>query len=198
MVNKIKNIKCYYCGGNHNCRECPIEPQLAGSMKKIVGSYMEKLVSSSIKCQYCNNKSLKVLGNNTPSLDLVCTTCKNVNIECKSKCLSLEGNLPNDLFLNHGNYNEYTKRQKNGLDWIIIIYKVNRKNKILSIRKVLYVKNNYIKNNNNFKVIKKDNSHLSNITIRNHYLLDEIHFNTKINFSFKNIYNRLILRLKKN
>jgi len=197
-LNKTNKIKCYYCGGNHNCRECPIEKKLAGTMKQIVGKIMENIVATYIECQYCNTKSLQVLGNNTPSLDIVCTKCNNINIECKSKCLSVEGKLPNDLFLNHGNYNEYLKRQKKGLDWIIIIYKVLRKEKIISIRKILYVKNNEIKNNNNFNIVKKHNSHLSNIFIKNHNLLEEIKLDKRYNFSFKIIYEQLLRNIKKN
>uniref|UniRef100_A0A6C0J3P3 Uncharacterized protein n=1 Tax=viral metagenome TaxID=1070528 RepID=A0A6C0J3P3_9ZZZZ len=195
---RTEKIKCYYCGGNHNCRNCQIEKNLAGTMKQIVGKIMENIVAKYINCQYCNTKSLKVLGNNTPSLDIVCSNCNNINIECKSKCLSVEGKLPNDLYLNHGNYNEYLKRQEKGLDWIIIIYKVLRKDKIISIRKILYVKNNNIKDNNkNFSIVKKHNSHSSSIFIKNHNLLEEIKLDKSYNFSFKTIYNKLLLNLKK-
>jgi hypothetical protein len=195
---RVNKIKCYYCGGNHNCRICPIEKNLAGKMKQIAGKLMEHIVAKHIKCQYCNTKSLKVLGNNTPSLDIVCTNCNNINIECKSKCLSVQGELPNDLYLNHGNYDEYMKRQKKGLDWIIIIYKVSRKEKVISIRKILYIKNNYVKyNNGKFSVVKKNNSHLSSIFIKNHNLLDEIKLDKPYTFSFKTIYDKLFRSFKK-
>ena len=33
----MKSTKCHFCGGNHNCRYCPIEKKVAPQLKKIIG-----------------------------------------------------------------------------------------------------------------------------------------------------------------
>ena len=131
--------KCYMCNGNHLSRNCPIEKQIAGYMKEKIGGYIENWIAQNIACPYCHTKNLYVLGDNSPSLDIRCHNCSK-NFECKSKCLSIK-NLPNDIILNHGSYLDYKDRQMNGLDFFIIIYKIDRKTKIITIRKILYVNN---------------------------------------------------------
>ena len=124
---------CSFCNGNHNSRNCNIEQQLAPSFKKEVGIYMEEHITNNIKCPRCSSNKLYKLGNHTPSIDIVCTECKQI-YEVKSKCLSVK-NLPNDIFCNGGNYNEFINNIKNKeLDLIIVLYGVNREKKEILIR----------------------------------------------------------------
>ena len=162
---KKKKLRCYFCNGNHLCRKCPIESKLAPILKQKVGNYMEYYVANIFSCPSCNLKTLKVLGNNSPSLDIVCKNCSR-RIEVKSKCLSVQ-NLPNDINLPHGNYSDYNKRQEFGLDFIIVIYSVNRVKKEINIRKVLYMNDNIIKNGDVVKVERRESSNLSTIKINN-------------------------------
>ena len=161
---KKKKLRCYFCNGNHLCRKCPIESKLAPILKQKVGNYMEYYVANIFSCPSCNLKTLKVLGNNSPSLDIVCKNCSR-RIEVKSKCLSVQ-NLPNDINLPHGNYSDYNKRQEFGLDFIIVIYSVNRIKKEINIREVLYMNDNIIKNSGVVDVIKRPSSPLSTIKIK--------------------------------
>ena len=163
--NKKNKLRCYFCNKNHLCRNCPLEQKLAPILKQKVGDYMEKYVADVLPCPSCNKKDLKVLGNHSPSLDLVCSNCSR-KIEVKSKCLSVN-NLPVDINLPHGNFSDYNKRQKYGLDFIVVIYSVNRVMKKIKIREVLYMNNSIIKNGNIVEVVKRPQSPLSTIKIRN-------------------------------
>jgi hypothetical protein len=167
IITDFKNskLRCYFCGGNHLCRECPIEEKISPLLKKKVGDYMEHHVANILPCPSCNKMGLKVLGNNSPSLDIVCKFCKR-RIEVKSKCLSVK-NIPKDLNLPHGNFKEYIVRQKNGLDFIIVIYSVNRIHKNIKLREILYLNNDIIKKRNIFNVEKRPSSPLSFIKIKN-------------------------------
>lgn len=167
-----KHVTCYYCKGNHSCRDCPTETKIAPFMKKIVGMHMEYFVANELKCPRCNCVSLRLLGNHTPSLDIICDNCI-ANFEVKSKCLSVN-NIPKDLTLSHGNYFNYLSRQHQGLDFIIIIYGVDRATKIINIRKVLYASDSFIKNNVYFKVLKKPTATMSDIRISDYTKLSEI------------------------
>ena len=148
-IKKIrkKNIKkCFFCGDNHICKDCPLEVAVAPILKKFIGKIMENFIGDNYNCPHCNGK-LEVLGNHTPSLDIVCKDC-NYNYEVKSKCLSIK-KIPNDLQLPHGNYNEYKERQNKGLDIFIIIYGVNRLEK-----KILTFNINYkLKLSSNYNII---------------------------------------------
>lgn len=163
IKRKKSKLRCYFCDGNHVCRDCPIEEKLAPMLKKKVGKFMEHYVARNLPCPTCKLKKLKVLGNNSPSLDIICKNC-NRNIEVKSKCLSVN-NLPSDIYLPHGNFNEYFERQKSGLDFIIVIYSVNRIKKVINIRKVLYMNDEIIKVGDVVKVLKRVDSPLSMIKI---------------------------------
>ena len=110
-------------------------------------------------------KKLKVLGNNSPSLDIICQHCKR-RIEVKSKCLSVR-KLPSDLNLPHGNFKDYNLRQSKGLDFIIVIYSVNRIKKNILLREILYLNNDIIKKKDVFNVEKRPSSPLSFIKIKN-------------------------------
>lgn len=183
---KKKKIRCYFCNGDHLCRDCPIESKLAPVLKQKVGNFMEYYVANIFECPSCQMKSLKVLGNNSPSLDIVCTDCSR-RIEVKSKCLSVN-RLPKDIKLPHGNFSDYSKRQKYGLDFIIVIYSVDRIKKHITIREVLYMNDNIIKNGNIVEVIKRPSSPLSTIMIkdRNSPKIKKLEINNKeTNISFK-------------
>jgi hypothetical protein len=176
--------KCYFCNGKHSCRNCPVEQMVAPYMKKIVGIHMESFVANKLCCPRCNKQSLRLLGNHTPSLDIVCDNCY-TNFEVKSKCLSIPI-LPKDLMLNHGNYFDYINRQREGLDFIIIIYKVDRKTKMIEIRNILHVANDTIctNNNNNFIVEKNSNNSMSKIFITDYTKLNQIKLHSIYNYNF--------------
>jgi hypothetical protein len=141
-------------------------------MKKIVGQHMESFVANELECPRCHNKTLQLLGNHSPSLDIVCNHCE-TNFEVKSKCISANV-IPNDLILNHGNYFDYISRQESGLDFITIIYGVDRKTKVITIRKVFHVPNDMILEKKHFKVVKKTNSTMSDIIIPNNTVFPNI------------------------
>ena len=191
-IHKNNNFtkKCYFCGGNHICRNCPNEAQIAPRLRKYIEITMENFVANNFCCPYCNCKSLKVLGNHTPSLDIVCEHCHR-NFEVKSKCLSIE-KLPVDLKLPHGNYNEYKNRQSSGLDIFVIIYKVNRLKKLVEIRELLHAKNEDIISNNNIIVNPRTDSNLSTIVIKNKDLLKKAIFNKKFIFNFSKIVDNFL------
>ena len=183
------SISCYFCNKNHNCRRCPLEAKIAPKLKKEIGIFWEKFVSAHIPCKKCGNK-LTVLGNNTPSLDLVCSRCAEP-YEVKSKCISAK-TIPDDLIFNHGNYFDYIRRQEDKLNFFLIIYKVDRKNKVVTIRKVLYVSNNEVKADNTFRIEKKNNSTLSLIIIPNYNNLNEIPLHKNFTYSFKTLVDKLV------
>ena len=183
-------LKCHFCQGNHNCRDCPIEKKVAPRLKKIIGKKMEQYVSS-LPCPCCRKKKLCLLSDNSPSLDIICTDNEcGKKFEVKSKCLSCK-DLPPDLKINHGNYEYYLKRQREGLDFIVVIYKVDRVNKISTIRKVIHIPDNDIKTKNNFQVIKKDR--YCDILIKDHTIYNGINFKTNHpQLSFKNDIKRIL------
>ena len=184
------SIHCEYCNNMHNSRECPLEQKIAPIMKKIVGMYMEQFVENEISCQRCYQKTMKPLCTHAPSLDIICSTC-NTKYEIKSKCMSGRI-LPSDLIFNHGNYNDYVNRQSNDLDMILIIYSVCRKTKILNIRTIFYVSNEFIKSSNHIKVVKKPDSSLSQIIVPNYKKLYEIKLKQMYAFDFSDNINNII------
>lgn len=178
-------IKCYFCGGSHLCRECPQETLLAPILKKYIGSIMEDFIGDNFCCPSCGKKTMTVLGNHSPSLDIVCQNCQR-KFEVKSKCLSVN-NLPKDINLPHGNYEDYKKRQNSGLDLFVIIYKVDRVNKKITIREVLYSKNSEILKNDNVQVVQRKRSHLSTICIKNRNLITKMKLEKLYQFDFSSI-----------
>jgi hypothetical protein len=191
----MAKLRCYTCGGNHTCRQCPIEQKISGHMKEVVGKTMEKHIAKEVCCPRCNKNSLSVLGNNSPSLDIICTEC-DINIECKSKCLSVD-RLPKDIILNAGSYIDYQQRQEKGLDFIVVIYKIDRRKKHLIIRKILYITDEYIKReSDNFTVSRKHGTSLSNIFIKDHTILDELDKGINCVFSFKKYFDSFIKNMK--
>ena len=165
--NKInnKNKNCFYCGSNqHLCRDCPKEKRDSTNYKLQIGKWAEQYVSNYV-CPNCSDNSLKFLGNHTPSLDIICTSCGHM-IEVKSKCLSIN-KLPDDIWMYHGNFNFYKKRVNQGLTFVVVIYAVNRLTKAFNVRRVLYIENNVIKENKKINVIKNKDGKNSKIFIPN-------------------------------
>jgi hypothetical protein len=184
--NKTTVIKCYFCNGNHTCRECPEESAMAPILKKKIGLMMEYWVAENFNCPKCNHYTLNVIGNHTPSLDIICTNCLE-KFEVKSKCLSIT-KLPNDINLPHGSYIDYLHRTAEGLNLIVIIYMVDRIKKNINIRQVLYADNMDLNDSRIIQVKKRPDSNLSNIFIKNKTKL--MKFNLKTNttiLSFKNV-----------
>lgn len=187
--SRKKQIKCYYCHGNHSCRQCPVEFIVAPYMKQIIGIHMETFVANKLKCPRCN-KTLHLVGNHSPSLDIICNHCK-TNFEVKSKCISAP-KIPKDLILNHGNYFDYVHRQDSGLDFIIIIYGVDRTTKTITIRKVFHVPDKMVQQKIHFNVVKKTNSSMSDIIIPNNEILVNITPNHPYSYDFTNNINQII------
>jgi hypothetical protein len=183
---------CEFCNGKHITRNCPVELKLAPEIKKIVGNLMEYYFCNSFSCPGCKNKTLSVLGNNKPSLDIICLTCSK-KIEVKSKCLSIN-NLPRDIVCHGGNYNQFINNIENlELDLVVIIYGVNRKKKEIYIRKVYYIPNNILYNSKLVTIDKCINSSLSIINIKNIEKLNNIIIKSNQIISFKNIINKFLL-----
>ena len=198
MVQRVyydSNVKsqktCNFCGGtNHLCRQCPIEAKMAPILKKYIGKIIENFIASQYNCPCCMKKELSVLGNHSPSLDIVCRSCTR-RFEVKSKCLSIK-DLPKDIKLPHGSYEEYEKRQNSGLDLFVVIYKVDRIKKIITIREVLYAKNNMIQKKKNIMVLKRKTSHLSNIFIKDKDQLQKMELDNLYQFDFSNLINMYV------
>jgi len=181
---------CHFCGkNNHYSKICPIETQLSSNIKVKVGSLMEKLVEQNVSCPKCKSK-LTLLSNHAASLDCICSKCKS-NFEVKSKCLSSKL-LPNDLVIPHGNYNLYKDRQKDGLDFIVIIYGVDRKTKIINVRKVFFVPHYVIVNQKDF-IVRKNNN-LSKIFIKDHSIFSSLNL-VGIKYDLSRYINTLIEKL---
>ena len=188
-------LKCNFCFGNHSCRNCPIEKQLAPTIKRMIGIKMEQFIGKYIACPYCKNSNLHVLGNNSPSLDIICSSCKK-NFEVKSKCLSVNC-LPPDLMLPHGNYFDFLRRRDDQLDFLIAIYGVDRRHKKITIKKILHIKHDEINKNINCDVIKNKNDSKCTIIIKNHYNCKHITNKNVYNISFQKEINPHIDSLKK-
>lgn len=185
--------KCKFCyEESHSTKKCPVETALSKIIKVKVGNLMEHYVKDYVNCPKCNSK-LHLLSNNSPSLDLICNNC-NSNFEVKSKCLSAKI-LPDDLIIYHGNYNFYKSRQNDGLDFIIIIYKVDRFNKEIKIRKVFYVPHHIIVNNCDFIVKKNDSNSI--VYIKNHNKFNNISDSLLLRCNLSAFINHEIQKFKK-
>lgn len=157
---------CFYCKGNHNCRNCPLEKAEKDINKQKIGHLIEDYIEKTLACPECDNKSLKRLANNSPSLDIICMNinCNHI-FEVKSKCLSCS-NIPDDIFLNHGSYYGYMNMLRDEVNLIIIIYAVDRINKFLTIKEILYAPNSVLICNNIVNVVKNINDKNSKIYIK--------------------------------
>jgi type II restriction enzyme len=146
---------------------------------------MEYYIADNLECPECHVQKLNVIGNHTPSLDIICSNCNN-KFEVKSKCLSVK-NLPNDIKLPHGSYVDYVNRLNEGLNLIVIIYGVDRINKMIKIREVLYANNNLLNKINIVKVSKRIDNNSSTILIKNKEKLVKLKIQTKNTIlTFKN------------
>jgi hypothetical protein len=162
-----KKRHCHYCNSTeHLCRDCPEEKKNAPTYKLVIGKWAEKYVAK-YPCPGCRKKTLEFLGDHTPSLDVRCTnkTCNHI-IEVKSKCLSVK-NLPNDIFMHHGNFNFYQQRVQQGLTFVFVIYSVDRRTKTFNVRKVFYVDNDKIKKGKVVQVRRVEYCNSSRIFIPN-------------------------------
>jgi len=181
--------KCYFCGDNHTSRECDVERKIAPILKKKVGNMMEHYIADNLNCPECKRDTLKVIGNHSPSLDIICTFCQ-INIEVKSKCLSVE-RLPKEITIQHGCYYEFNKRIHNNLNIIIILYGVNRIRKQITIREILYIPNSYFQKFE-LDIYKKKNSNLTEIIIKNRFNLPNLLNNKKPTIDFEQEVNELL------
>jgi len=161
-------IYCDFCGSeNHTSKFCQHEATYGPIYRLAIGKWAETFVSQ-LKCPKCKTNNLKELNDNSPSLDIICSAC-NQKIEVKSKCLSVN-KLPNDIYLPHGNFIKYEERKTENLDFVIVIYGVNRKSKTFFVRKILYIPNKDLNNSKKISVVKNNNSsiiYIPNINIFN-------------------------------
>ena len=179
-------IVCDFCGEiGHHCRDCNREKALSQKLKRKMGYEMEKYVSNNVSCPHCNNLSLKLLNNKSPSLDAVCSHCGR-NYEIKSKCLS-NSVIPKDIYVTHGNYELYKKRQDIGLDFIIIIYGVDRKQKISYIKKIIHIPNEEIidRNEPNVSIVPNVNNNYCKMYINDYTEFSNYEVYHSLNISFK-------------
>lgn len=187
-------IKCNFCFGNHSCRNCTIEKQLAPVIKKMIGNKIEEFIGEYIPCPCCKKNNLNVLGNNSPSLDIICSSCKK-NYEVKSKCLSIKI-LPKDLMLPHGNYFDFLRRREDQLDFLLVIYGVDRRNKKVMVKKILHIPHKLINSDQNCNIVKNETDNKSTIYIKNQYNYTNIISNKQYNISFQKEINPYINLIK--
>ena len=176
-------IKCNFCSGPHIVKDCPLEKSMKTVLKKKMGNMAEHYVANNVNCPVCNYHSLQVVGNNLPSLDIVCNNCFNI-FEVKSKCLSVDS-LPVDLHLEHGTFRTYEYRKYQGLNLFIVIYGIDRINKLITIREVLYAPNEILWNPTIIEVCPKLYTYDSIIFIKDRMSLIKINLqtlDTKISF----------------
>jgi hypothetical protein len=84
------NTCCKFCKSfSHNSFNCIIENKMAPHFKKAVGLKIEDFITENLSCKECNTKNLYKLGDDTPSLDIICKNC-DAMYEVKSKCLSIK------------------------------------------------------------------------------------------------------------
>jgi hypothetical protein len=83
------------------------------------------------------------------------------------------------------------ERQNDRLDFIIVIYKVDRKKKISEIRKIIHIPDKEIKNSNNFSVVQSNR--YCNILINNHNIYNSVTLREPIRISFKEDIQRILL-----
>lgn len=182
---------CDFCNGPHYTRNCPIEKKLASSISKIVGIHLEYYIANYVLCPYCNMNKLSVLGNNEPSLDIVCMNCDK-KYEVKSKCLSVD-KLPNNLILSHGSYFDYLRKHEMTLDLLILIYGVDRKSKSITIKKLIHIPSKSINSDANLKIELNKENNKCTIYIRNHTM-----YNSVSNINHIISYKKEIQELMKN
>ena len=160
-------VICYYCNKvGHTSRECEVEKRESQEMCKTIGLYFEKYISQNYKCS-CGGK-LNHLNDNTPSCDIVCNVC-NRKFEVKSKCLSVS-KLPSDIYIKHGNYEYFQNRlNRDNLNMFLIIYGVDRRSKIINVKKIYCLPNSVLKSREVtiIKKVKRQQTMRCNLEFRN-------------------------------
>lgn len=179
-------MNCIFCKGPaHETVKCPVEKNISNLIKYNVGMFMEYFVANNLKCPECKKHKLHVIGDNTPSKDIICKGCKQI-FEIKSKCISAY-TIPKDIHMHHGIYNKYLEQKNKGLNLIFIIYGVNRLTSVIYIREILYASNFDIDNIvfvNKNKPTDEYNTHsIINIPDRNKLNKLPINSNREIDFS---------------
>jgi hypothetical protein len=157
---------CFFCNeDSHATRDCPLEKEMSPFLKKKVGRMMEFYISNNYYCPNCNGKTLKVIDDASPSMDIRCSrqSCKQI-IEVKSKCLSA-ASLPAQLTIPHGNYDYFLEKMEENLDVLVVIYSIQRVKKTIEIRRVLYLSNRILKNPELVSIERRKDSSLSLIQI---------------------------------
>ena len=193
QFNPIKELFCDSCEKlGHSSRDCNEEKTLAEYLNKTIGHTMEHLAAKYIACPMCKKTTLSVLGDNSPSWDLICTNGEcNRKFEVKSKAMSCTDD--NDLYFYGGAFKYYIARVAEGLHMIIITYEIDRKTKTLAIKEVFHVPNSMLKKSdvrtNPIYVEQRRGTSLSNIVVKNKIDLKKITPNLKITMSYKNAYN---------
>lgn len=178
---------CWFCNSNeHSCRECPLESAISNKLRNKAGNEFEDYIAANVKCPGCMKATLKRLNNHSPSLDIICNC--GLKFEVKSKCLSIK-ELPNDIQLNHGSYIDCMNRiNEESLNLILIIYGVNRIQKEIYIREILYANNQMLKDSKivEIKPIVLSNKKVSKILIKNRNFMAKLNMGTmKHIISFK-------------
>jgi hypothetical protein len=189
-----KPVRCHFCYSNHSSKECSIEPQLAPFLKKKVADMMEEYIATYFSCPRCFCTTLKVVGNNRPSLDVICTECKK-QIEVKSKCLSVP-EIPNNITILHGQYDRFmTRLNENDLDLVIMIYSVDRLKKTIVLREGYVINKDIMESQINNIIIERNNtSTIININDKNK--LRKIPIPRRRYFNFKDEIDVLIQNIK--
>jgi hypothetical protein len=187
-MNQSKISKsCWFCySTDHSCRTCPLESAIANKLRNKAGNEFEDYIADNVKCPGCLSLNLKRLNNHSPSLDIVCSC--GLKFEVKSKCLSIK-ELPNDIQLNHGSYIDCINRiNEDSLNLILIIYGVNRIQKEIYIREILFANNIMMKDTKfiEIKPIILSNKKVSKIFIKNRNFMARMKIDTTKNIiSFK-------------
>jgi hypothetical protein len=163
------------CNGNHKCINCPYKYGYSEIYKKKAGKAIEKYVANNINCLDCKLYNLSVIGDHTPSLDIICINCKK-RYEIKSKCLSVDI-IPDDIVIKHGSYEKYISEINNGLSLILIIYSVNRRTNKITIKEGYYADNNKLNNDNIVAIHKNIETNSSTIIVRNKNELEKLNIN---------------------
>jgi len=183
-------MNCSFCKQVHYSNYCPIEKQFSKVFKCQTGYFMEYFVANNVKCPECKKNKLRVIGDNSPSNDLICINC-NQKFEIKSKCLS-STIIPKDIVVNHGIYDKYLEQKEKGLNFIFIIYGIDRLNHNICIREILYCCNFNIENT--IYVKKNNNDVYSTISIPNRLKLNKLSLPKDNIINFDGFYNFIMLQ----
>lgn len=142
-------LKCYKCSGNHHIRDCLIHKLGKNDRRLVTGDISEKIIASGgeheIFCPVCKKSKLETVEAFMPSLDLVCMdeNCRQ-KYEVKSRCFS-NTVIPLNLKIKAGNYNLFKKGIENGLNLILIIYRIDEQQNQKFYREIRFFSNNLLR-----------------------------------------------------